>query len=239
MNRKMIYLLVAILAAAGCAGSKSPDPAEGPENNGSPPKEAVLEKDAEAKASSASKTGSLFRSDRSSLFSANKASRPGDILTVTISEQASAEKDAGTSTSRSSSNSLGVSSIFGYEERLAEKYANLDPSSLLSTNTENSFDGSGSTSRQESLSATLTTRVTGIDEGGNLEIQGSKTVRVNHENQIIRLSGIVRPYDITENNTIDSENILDAKIEYLGDGVISEKQRPGWMVRVLDVIWPF
>ncbi|MFP4572669.1 MAG: flagellar basal body L-ring protein FlgH, partial [Desulfobacterales bacterium] len=59
------------------------------------------------------------------------------------------------------------------------------------------------------------------------------------ENQVIRLSGIVRPSDITEYNTVASENILDAEIEYLGDGVISDKQGPGWMTRVLDLVWPF
>ncbi len=238
MNARIVCLLIIVLFAAGCAGSRQPEPVR---DAGVKKDSAKLrpEQGAVHETPPPQKTGSLWHQSRSSLFAANKASRVGDILTVTISEQASAEKEADTTTGRSSSNSLGVSKLFGYEARLAEKYANLDPSNLLSTTSENSFKGSGSNSREERLSATLTTRVVGVAEAGNLKIEGSKTVRVNHEDQIIRLSGIVRPADITENNTIDSKYILDAKIEYLGDGVISEKQRPGWATRILDVVWPF
>lgn len=237
MNRKILCLVIVVfMAAAGCAGTSKPGPEKSGDTESLEDRSGQKEKTGQP---ASKKTGSIYAEDSSSLFSAKKAGRPGDIVKVTISEEASAEKDADTSTESSSSNSIGVSKIFGYEARLAEKYANLDPSSLLSASRENSNQGSGSTSREETLSATLTTRVTGYDEAGNLIIEGSKTVRVNRENQIIRLSGIVRPSDITEYNTVASENILDAEIEYLGDGVISDKQGPGWMTRVLDVVWPF
>ncbi|MFP4452786.1 MAG: flagellar basal body L-ring protein FlgH [Desulfobacterales bacterium] len=237
MSRKILCLaVIAFMAVAGCAGTSKPDPQSSRSTESLEDRSGRKEKTMQP---ASKRSGSIYAEGSSSLFSAKKASSPGDIVKVTISEQASAEKDADTSTGSSSSNSIGVSKIFGYEARLAEKYANLDPSSLLSSSRENSYQGSGSTSREETLSATLTTRVTGYDEAGNLIIEGSKTVRVNRENQVIRLSGIVRPSDITEYNTVASENILDAEIEYLGDGVISDKQGPGWMTRVLDLVWPF
>ncbi len=230
-----ILMLALLLALAGCAGNKKPDSTpEAPRADDS----AILEEQA-ARAARQQRTGSLWQQNRGSLFAENKAGRIGDILTVAIYEQASAEKEAGTSTGRSSSASMGIPKLFGYEAALAAKNSNLDPSSLISANTENTFEGSGSTSREEKLSATLTTRVVEAVGNGNLRIEGSKTVRVNNEDQIIRLTGIVRPADISANNVIDSKYILDAKIEYTGDGVISEKQRPGWLARLIDVTWPF
>lgn len=183
--------------------------------------------------------GSLWRQGRNSLFAANKASNIGDILTVVIYEQASAKKEAATSTGRSSSASMGIPSLFGIETSIANKNPYLDPSSLISAETKTDFKGSGTTTREEKLSATLTTQVVEIFTNGNLRVLGSKTVRVNNEDQEIRLSGIVRPADISTYNTIDSKYILDAKIEYMGNGVISEKQKPGWLVRLLDTVWPF
>ena len=184
-------------------------------------------------------SGSLWRENTGSLFAANKASRVGDILTVAIYEQASAEKEAATATDRSSSASLGIPNLFGLEKSLIGKNPNVDPSQLLSASSSNEFQGTGSTSREEKLSATLTTQVVEVLASGNLRIQGSKTVRVNQEDQVIRLSGIVRSEDITASNMIDSKYVLDAKIEYLGKGVISDKQRPGWGTRLMDTIWPF
>ncbi|MFO8086025.1 MAG: flagellar basal body L-ring protein FlgH [Desulfobacterales bacterium] len=183
--------------------------------------------------------GSLWRQSRNSLFKANKASGVGDILTVVIYEQASAKKEAATSTGRSSSASLGIPKFFGLETSIANKNPYLDPSSLLSAQSDTNFKGSGTTTREENLYATLTTQVIEVLSNGNFRIDGGKTVRVNHENQEIRLSGIVRPADISTFNMIDSKYILDAKIEYIGKGVISEKQKPGWLVRILDTVWPF
>ncbi|MBA2881324.1 flagellar L-ring protein precursor FlgH [Desulfosalsimonas propionicica] len=238
MKSKLFILLMAALVLGACAGQQKPGPGE---------QSRLIEKPAQQdrqtgqqqKTPVRAQTGSLWQNSSSSLFAANIATGVGDIVTVTISEQASAAKEAETSTGRSSSASVGIPKLFGYETALANKNPNLDPSSLISASTDNSFEGSGSTSREERLSATLTTRVVEEVEGGNLRIKGSKTVRVNNEDQIIRLTGIVRPYDITAYNTIDSKYILDARIEYTGDGIISEKQRPGWLARLIDIAWPF
>ncbi|MCF8024786.1 MAG: flagellar basal body L-ring protein FlgH [Desulfobacteraceae bacterium] len=242
MKIHILWILILCLTFFGCAAQQEPRPAakNGQFGRGVSDSGGNSSGSGAVRASApVEETGSLWQQKSGSLYAANKASRVGDILTVAIYEQASAEKESETATDRSSSVSAGIPKLFGYEARLAGKHSNLDPSQLLSASTQNSFQGSGSTSREESLSATLTTRVVDIVQGGNLKIRGSKTVRVNHEDQIIQLTGIVRPSDITERNVIDSKYILDARIEYTGKGVISEKQRPGWLARLFDIAWPF
>lgn len=235
MKNILFYTIIFVLALifSGCAGKKvQPEIATGPAPE-------IIEPVFDHAAETRRTTGSLYSDAQGSLFTANKATRVGDILTVVIYEQASAAKEAATSTGRSSSASVGIPRLFGIETSISDRNPNIDPANLLSASTNNSFDGSGRTSRQENLSATLTTRVVKVYDNGNMKIDGSKTVRVNNENQIIRLSGLVRQADVTANNMVDSKFILDAEIEYSGKGVVSDKQRPGWMVRVLDNVWPF
>jgi flagellar L-ring protein precursor FlgH len=70
-------------------------------------------------------------------------------------------------------------------------------------------------------------------------IEGNREVRVNNENQIITLTGMVRPRDISSDNMILSTYIADARISYSGSGIVNDRQKPGWLSRILDVIWPF
>ncbi len=184
-------------------------------------------------------SGSLWTENRGSLFGDIKARNIGDILTVAIFEQASASQEANTRTGRSSSNQAGITNFLGFETDLARINSALIPSAMINTSYNNSFQGSGSTSRKENLVATLSTRVMEVLPNGNLRIEGGKTVTVNHEDQFIVLTGVVRPNDISPQNIIDSKYVLDAKIAYTGKGVISDKQRPGWMTRIIDNVWPF
>jgi flagellar L-ring protein precursor FlgH len=183
--------------------------------------------------------GTLWNGDEGNLLADIKARRVGDIVTVIIAEEASASKEASTDTERSSSISAGISSFFGFEQSLADRNSNLNPSSLIDATTDNSFTGGGKTTRSENLAATLTTQVIKVYPNGNLKIRGGKSVTVNNENQIIYLTGIVRSYDVTADNTVDSGNILNAQISYTGKGAISDKQKPGWLMRIFDHTWPF
>ena len=228
MKTWLLSLTLGTLLLAGCA-AKTPLPApQIPMNN--PPQMAV---------ETPQTSGSLWTENKGSLFSDLKARQLGDILTVAIFEQASASREATTQTGRSSSNDAGISKFFGFETDLAKLNGGIDPSSLIATTYENDFEGTGSTSRKENLVATLSTRVVEVFPNGNLRIEGGKTVTVNREEQIIVLTGIVRPNDISSSNVIHSKYVLDAKIAYTGKGVISDKQGPGWMTRILDNVWPF
>ena len=183
--------------------------------------------------------GSLWNSNSDGMVADFKARRRGDILTVAISEAASASKQATTDTSRDSSASAGLANIFGLEKNISKINAGIDPTKLVGTNYTNAFKGSGATTRKEDLVASLSVRVVEVLANGNLRISGGKTVTVNREDQFINLTGEVRPADISAANVVDSKHILDANISYTGNGIISDKQGQGWLARTLDTIWPF
>ncbi|MEK7870792.1 MAG: flagellar basal body L-ring protein FlgH [Nitrospirota bacterium] len=174
--------------------------------------------------------GSLWSDDngRAFLFQDNKAGRVGDIVTVRIDENASGSKDATTKTARDSSISTGLSSFFGLPTD------NRD----IGATASNSFDGSGSTTRSGQLTADITARVVELMPNGNMMIKGTRELLINNERQFITVSGIIRPEDITRDNTIFSASIADAKIEYSGRGVIFDNQSPGWLMRIFSWIWP-
>lgn len=182
--------------------------------------------------------GSLWTTSRGGIFADMKGTTVGDIITVVISENASASKEAKTQTGRNSTMSAGITNLFGLETEIGD-FIGGNPSSIVNASAGSEFDGSGKTERKEALTATLTTQVVEILPNGNLRIEGNKTVTVNREMQIVELSGIVRPSDVSARNLVDSQNVLNARISYVGKGVISDKQQQGWLVQVLDQVWPF
>ena len=189
----------------------------------------------------ANEAGSLWRESNHSMFSDRKGREVGDIVTVIISEKASASKEATTSTSRKSNMAASIPNFFGLENDKiwSTSHNPVDLQNLVKADFSNGFDGNGTTTRKEDLSAFLTTQVVGRYPNGQLKIRGGKEVMVNNEVQIIYLTGIVRPVDITAANTISSNKILNARISYTGKGALSDKQEPGWAMRILDNVWPF
>ncbi|MFQ5588123.1 MAG: flagellar basal body L-ring protein FlgH [Nitrospiria bacterium] len=178
--------------------------------------------------------GSLWHDDqsRSYFFQDAKASHVGDIVTVRVVEKAKGTKEAGTSTARTSNLSASATPFFGLP---ANTLSNLGASGDFS----NSFEGDGSTSRSGSLTADVTAIVTAVYPNGNMMIEGEREVLINNEKEFLSVSGVIRPEDVQQGNTILSTVIADARIEYTGTGVVSDKQRPGWFARILDFIWPF
>lgn len=188
--------------------------------------------------------GSLWpvEGSKNFLFSDRKAKEVGDIITVNVIEKTSASKSASTKSDRGSSADASVTTLFGIPLDLGiTDFLGLGNSFSPGVKGEyaSSFDGSGSTERSDDFTAKITVQVVGVFPNGNLTIEGYREVIVNHERQLLFLKGIIRPEDITPGNTIDSTYIADAEIEYSGKGIISDKQSPGWMVRVIDVAWPF
>lgn len=185
-------------------------------------------------------SGSLWNKNNGSMFTDRKAQSVGDIVTVLISESSSATKEASTSTSRNTAMHAAIPNFFGLENDDIWSGANpVDLSNLVNAEFANDFAGNGSTSRKEDLNASLTTQVVGQYPNGQLKIRGGKEVMVNNEVQMIYLTGIVRPVDITAANTVSSAKILNARISYTGKGSVSDKQKPGWAMRILDNVWPF
>ena len=175
------------------------------------------------------------------LFQDLRAAQIGDLVTVNIVETSKANKKANTKSGRQSSIEAGISNAMGWETKL-EKLGvkgSYDNENLFKGSMKNDFSGSGETSRDESMTASITARVIDVMPDGNLLIRGSREIKVNNETQFITLSGLIRPSDISPDNTVLSSYIADAKIAYTGSGPISDKQRPGWLTRTLDFVWPF
>ena len=104
---------------------------------------------------------------------------------------------------------------------------------------DRSNKGSGTTTRSGTLTGTVSATIIAINGNGNFEIEGKRSVTVNFEEQLMVLTGVIRPSDVNYDNTINSSLIADASITYSGDGVIAEEQRVGWLMRALSYVWPF
>jgi flagellar L-ring protein precursor FlgH len=178
-----------------------------------------------------------------SLFPDRRARKIGDIVIVRIVEDPEAELNANTKTSRSSSVDAATLKFFGYMKALAEKNSRLaqDPGTdnLIQASLGTKFDGQGSSDRDGHLKAYISAVVEKVLYNGNLYVVGKRQITVNNETQYITLSGIIRPEDISPTNEISSTYVADARIAYAGIGVLADKQKPGWLGRVLDHVWPF
>jgi len=183
--------------------------------------------------------GSIWQASSSGITEDFKARRRGDILTIVIAETSSASKEAKTDTSRESKITAGIPNFMGLEATgiITKNFADL--SNLINANTKSTYAGSGSTSRDDNLKATITARVVDVLPNGNLQIEGRRNIKVNSEDQEIILEGTVRPRDIGQNNTVNSIYVADAKISYSGRGIISDRQNPGWLMSIIEKVWPF
>jgi len=185
--------------------------------------------------------GSLWTNDSAmaSLFSDIKARKVGDIVTISIVESSSATESASTETGRDSSIKAGVTAFLGFEQELMQKFEDFNSAEMIDANLSNEFKGSGKTIRSGTLTASITARIIEVLPNGNFVIEGRRDVEVNHENQYIVISGIVRPEDISRDNIVLSTYISDARIAYSGRGVIDDHMYPGWFTRILNRAWPF
>lgn len=227
------WIVVAISGCGGKAASVAPKPQQaGGGEYDMPSKEALY-------ASLPPSEGSLWTDSSNMLFVDQKARRVGDTVIVDIVENSSSKIDANTKTSKDSSIDGKVPNFLGYMSWLKLHNPNLDPDQLLSTGYTHEFDGQGESDRSGQLTASVGAIVTGVLPNGNITIYGRREMKVNNEAQYITVSGIVRPKDIGSDNRVKSTYLADARIEYSGKGVIADKQRVGWLARILDHIWPF
>lgn len=185
---------------------------------------------------------SLWRDNASlnELFMDPRARKVGDIVTISIVETSSASNNAETDTARSSSVSMSIKNLLGLESN--DRFpsgSGFDPFGSITGTTNNTFQGTGETKRSGELAASITARVTEVLPNGNLKILGKREITINNERQYLALTGIIRPRDISSSNVVLSTYISDAKIAYTGAGIVSDRQNPGWLARVLDSVWPF
>jgi flagellar L-ring protein FlgH len=153
------------------------------------------------------------------------AHREGDILTILISESTTASNQAASSSDQTVSGGMSA----------GQGLLSFIP--FFSFGAEDGYDAKGSQSWQGTLTTRMTAQVMKVTEAGLLQIEGTRTVSVNGEKQILVLKGVVRPQDIARDNTIRSDQIADAAINYEGAGPIGQKVKPGILTRLFD--WLF
>lgn len=187
--------------------------------------------------------GSLWQEEngRAYLYEDMRAMRVGDVLTVKIVENHKGSKSADTAAQRESTvqNRL-IGSGMGYLGLPGIRVSDETRRGFgIDAEAKSNFGGKGATSREGTLTGTISTIVIEVLPNGDLRIEGRREVTVNSEKQLMAISGVVRRVDVDTKNTVLSSAIADAKIEYTGLGVLDDVQRPGWFVRILDWVYPF
>jgi flagellar L-ring protein precursor FlgH len=215
---------IVVLVLSACATPKLPPP---------PPKYVQPEEKAQQVAAN-----SLWLNG-GSLFEDPRARRLNDLLTIYVLENISASNRAATDASRDSSLDAAVTDFFGLPLSASVNGGRYNLTPTVSGSMKDDFKGSGATTREGKLIGTITAKVVEVMPNGNFVLESRKDITINNEKQILVLRGMIRPEDIEQDNSITSSKLADAEVYYVGDGVIQNKQRPGWLVRFLDKVWPF
>ena len=179
---------------------------------------------------------SLWSGSPRSLLGDRRAGQRGDILTVVIDIDESAEMQNSSSRSRSGSENMGVSSLFGLPERLPADIS-VDPGVGFESSSES--EGDGNVRRNEELELRVAATVVDVLPNGVLQIQGSQEVRVNYEIRELLVTGYVRPEDVSRQNEITYDKIASARISYGGRGQITDMQQPRYGQQIVDKVLPF
>jgi flagellar L-ring protein precursor FlgH len=187
--------------------------------------------------------GSLF-TNGDNLFSDTKAKKVNDIVTILITEQISQSSQASKKLTEANSDAGGLfdASVSGGVNIGGRKYGLGKTGFSLnmpSMNSSRSFQGSGSTQRKEQFQTTITARIVKILANGNYYIYGTREIFVDGQKQVIKISGVIRPEDISPDNTIDSKYIADAKIAYETEGSIKRYTTQNWLAKIWSAIAPW
>ncbi len=183
------------------------------------------------------RNGSLYSPNSAmGLFTDQKAQRIGDIITVILSERTSSSKTSNVEVTKENELDIapGGGTVFGATPSLGGLALNSNVTS------DREFTGEAEADQSNQLSGNISVTVVDIFPNGTLVIRGEKWMTLNRGNEFIRISGLVRPDDVTPENTVLSTKIANARIAYSGTGELADSQKMGWMTRFFNgSIWPF
>jgi flagellar L-ring protein FlgH len=181
--------------------------------------------------------GSLWQDGRpaSMLFTDARALHANDLVVIKVEEIASANRSANTNLARDSASSAKIDAFLGVIGKLQK--AGFDPA--IGGSSTSSFKGQGASDRSEYLTATVPALVRKVLPNGNLFVEGHRVVLVNSEEQHFYISGVVRPIDIDQENSVKSSMVADAEIEFVGAGDLTDNQKQGFISRYLGWLWPW
>ncbi len=182
---------------------------------------------------------SLWRSGSRAFFKDTRAARVGDILTilVTINDNGTL-KNASTANSNGSE-SMGIPNLFGLENAIPTMLSGVSSSALVNTNSTGASGGTGQIQRSEAMTLSLAGVVTQVLPNDNLVVVARQEVRVNSELMVLTVSGVVRPEDISSENTVADDRVAEERISYGGQGQLTDVQTPRWGQQLLNILLPF
>lgn len=193
--------------------------------------------------------GAIYQpSFESNYFTDRKAFRVGDIITINLNERMQASKNASSNIQKDSDLNVGVPNILGMAVTPKNPLAGVSALGMTdknlsleaSANAKRSTKGSGQAGQSNSLAGSITVTVAGVLPNGVLAVRGEKWLTLNTGDELIRISGLVRPDDISTDNTVSSTRIADARITYSGTGAFANASQPGWLSRFfMSPAWPF
>lgn len=177
---------------------------------------------------------SLWTPRAGSLVADVRATRAGDLVTILIDEQSTADKSGETKLNRASDWATSVTppSGLGPITRFLDRFS-------MSGKGNSDYDGKASTTRADRATGQITAKVMRVLDNGNLVIEGRKLVVANDEAQTLVVSGTVRSRDVGPDNTVRSSSIADAEVRLEGRGTVSDRQRPGFFQRLFDLFGLF
>ena len=194
--------------------------------------------------------GSIYDEKSLGFFASDRrAKNVGDILTVTLNESLSASKSTTNTTSKADTFGVTLPPLFSNGAAAGSVANKLDNqfgigngtlnSADLTAGANQSFAGAGTAAQTNTLTGSMTVTIIKEFPNGNLEIKGQKKLVLNDGSEYLRLSGIIRPEDISASNTIASSNIADARITYTNAGVYGDSTQPGWLSKIFRQVTPF
>ena len=235
---KHLTIIAAALAFAGCQNLTRPKLTSLADGLGANPNPA-LNLPVAIPQPATPQHGSLWVPGSKQFFKDSRAHQVGDIITILVQENSTAKVEAKTDSTRTHNQQSSLLDILNIKGKLAASGFPVGANNLVNTNSNRNFAGDGKTDRKDSLTASIAAVVTQVMPNGLLVIQGQREVLVNYEKQVMTLQGLIRPEDITSQNTISSGKIAEARIAYAGRGVVDDAQTPQYGVRWIDKILPF
>ncbi len=188
-------------------------------------------------------TGSIFGQGDNPLFSDHKAMHVNDIVTVVISETARSSNSVDKSLSESDNAALGGGTFTAAGGNPAvSAYANTLNGLTnvgFAAQSSSAYTGAGASNKKASFTTTVTARIVKVLENGNYFITGRREILIDEEKQIVQISGVIRPYDIDQNNQINSAQMSDARILYNSEGDLDRATKQGWGTKLVQAVWPF
>ncbi|MDT7953787.1 MAG: flagellar basal body L-ring protein FlgH [Acetobacteraceae bacterium] len=183
---------------------------------------------------------SLWRQGSRAFFKDQRAANVGDIVTVLVNITDNADLSNQSTATRNGTESLGVPNLLGLERSIPRVLGkSVNPSSLVSTTSNNASTGNGAIKRNEIITLRLAGVITQVLPNGNLTVAARQEVRVNSELRDLQVSGVIRPQDIASDNTVHHDRMAEARISYGGRGQITDVQRPRYGQQLLDILLPF